>query len=296
VIAGAGTTTWSVTRGTNGTEVQAHNSGSSVSYVAQVGGFMAGLIDADVDTFIVQSLNPSENALLYMTHTKREGLTDIGGATVFREVFRQITTFQYDREQKIACENTSTQEFDEDLNTWEIVKHDSRFHSETTGGAIRTTRLSYVFEDSKYKISSSDVQQVGGSRPSVNNASGRRTVLTFQAQAPQGELDGLGNPLDPGEGFYTWTYENPYIGQTVCDQLYALALAEQQAQLSGIKWEIINFDGILNPNVGVTRSVSIEREDETFADYLIEDVAHDFGTDFAGTKGTAKRLTTEDLS
>jgi hypothetical protein len=259
-------------------------------------GTIQSIIPADTDTFVIQSLTPSEDALLYMAHTKREGLTDRNGGTRFLEVLRQVTQYYYDEEKQVACEQTTTQEFDEDLGQWGISKHASRTHSQITGGSVRTTLQSFTFEDSRYKLSSADIQNVGGTRPSINHASSRKNVLTYQAQSPQGDVDDDGNAIDPGEGLYTWSYENPYIGQAVCDTLYALAQEEKTFQLSGAKWEIITFDGVLNPNINVGRPVEIEREDATFENYIVEDLSHQFGTDFAGTGGTAKRLTTEDLS
>lgn len=258
-------------------------------------GLIQSVIPADVDTFIVQSATPSEEALLYMAHAKREALIDRGGTVQFLESLRQTTQYYYDEESQVACEQSTTQEYDEDLGTWGITKHASRTHSQITGASVRTTLKSFTFEDSRYKLSSADIQNVAGTRASINHASSRKNVLTFQAQSPQGEIDADGQPIDPGEGYYTWTYENPYIGQSVCDTLYALAQEEKLFQLSGAKWETVNFDGILNPNINVTRPLSIEREDETFRDYWVEEVSHQFSTDFAGSTGTGKRLTTEDL-
>lgn len=253
-------------------------------------------ISADAETFVIQSGSPSENALLYMAHTKREGWKERDGVTRFLEIFRQTTQYYYDLEQQVACEQTTTQEFDEDLGTWGITVHASRTHCQLSGGTVRTTLQSFTFEDSKYQLTSADVQNVGGTRPSVNHAASRQSVLTFQAQAPQGDIDDEGNPIDPGENLYTWTYENPYIGQEVCDTLYELAQEEKEFQLSGAKWETVACDGVLNPNINVGRPVSIEREDATFRDYWMEDLTHTYSSNFAGTSGTGRRLTTEDLS
>lgn len=257
------------------------------------------LTSISIETFVAQSLTPSENALLYMIHSKREGLADatINGinGVYFRELFRNLTEYNYDTEGNISCELNASQEFLTDENRWDIASVTYRTHSQTTGGSVRTTLTNYIFEDSRFKISSADTQQVGGTRPRLNDTASRKAVLTHQAQSPQGELDDDFQPIDPGEGFFTWTFSHPYIGQSVCDDIYTLAQEEKAFQLLGYKWENINFSGTLNPNIYVGQPVSIEVDESEFVDYIVENVTHQFSTTFAGTSGTAKRLTLNDL-
>lgn len=249
----------------------------------------------DVDTFIVQSLSPSETALLHMVHSKTEAFVDIDGVKVFRERSREIVEYQYDEDGNVACENKATQEFLPEEGRWDVAEHTSRTHSQITGGAVQTTRQNFIFEDSKFVLDQSDRQLIGGTRPRLNDGPARRALITHQAQAPQGELDEEFQPIDFGEGFLTWQYESPYIGQAVCDQVYQLALDEREFQRQGYRWEELPFDGILNPNLWVGQSVSVEIAEGEFRDYIVQTVSHRFGTDQALTSGSARRLTQEEL-
>ncbi len=265
-------------------------------------------LHGDVATFLTQSLSPSENALLFMVHSRREGyidysfksddglgnITTITG-TVFREKERHITQYNYDANGNITCENNSTQEYDTALGAWGLTSHTTRTHSQTTGGSVRTTLLNFVFEDSKFKILVTDVQQVGGGRPRINSPASRQNVLTHQSQSPQGEVDKAGNVIDPGAGFFTWTFENPYMGQYVCDIVYQLALDEQVFQLTEPKWDEIEFESVLNPNIFIGQTVQIEEESGVFKSFIVEQVTHRFNTSSAHTTGNAKRLTREDI-
>lgn len=262
----------------------------------------------DVDTFITQSTAPSANALLYLVHTRRSGYIDVSyrtddglgnvttvSGTLFREVFRNLTQYNYDSTGSVSCENNSTQEYDASAGTWGLTTHTSRTHSQTTAGSVRTTLLNFVFEDSKFKIAAADTQQVGGARPILNQTGGRQAVITHQAQSPQGEVDAAGNVIDPGNGFFIWSFENPYMGQDTTDLVYQLALDEQAFQLLGYKWDEVEFESIFNPNLFIGQSVPVEVESGVFKDYIVEQVTHRFSSGEARTTGNAKRLTLEEI-
>lgn len=254
------------------------------------------LVPADVDTFLIQSASPSSAALLWQVHTKRSGLVDRDGATVFAEVFRQVNQYYYNDDHEVCLEVNTTQEFDEDLGTWGIVNHSTRTHSQVTGGNVRTTLLNFTFEDSRFKIASADTQNVGGTRPKPNAPASKQDLITHQAQAPQGEVDDEGEPIDIGEGRYIWSFEHPYIGQSVCDDLYQEALNERTFQQDGYRWEELTFEGILNPNLRAGQPVSIEVAEGQFESYWLVNVSHRFTWNLATSSGTAKRLTLEELA
>jgi hypothetical protein len=254
------------------------------------------LVPADVDTFLVQSASPSSAALLWQVHTKRSGLIDRNGGVQFDEVFRSVTQYYYTEEQEVGLEINTTQEFDEDTGRWGIVNHATRTHSQVTGGNVRTTLLNFTFEDSRFKIASADTQNVGGTRPKPNAPASKQDLLTHQAQAPQGELDDDLEPIDLGEGHYIWSFESPYIGQSVCDDLYAETLRERTFQQAGYRWEDLQFDGILNPNLRAGQPLSVEVEEGEFEDYWLVDVQHKFTWNRATSSGTARRLTLEELT
>lgn len=266
--------------------------------------FVQNQIIGDVADLVVISNGPSAKALLYLIHTKREGLTDFNGITIFREIFRQVTQYYHDKDQQIACEETSTQEFDSSTGTWGVTTHASRRHSQTTGGAIRTELLNFIFENSRFKLQSADVQQVGGIRPSINQPASRLGLITVQVQSPQGVLDANGNPIDlaadpnnPGQSLYTWTYENPYIGQDVADNLYQLALNEQVFQQTTGRWEYITLEmALLMPNIYVAMPVTVERDDGSLRDYWVEEVTHSYTAMQAVSAIRVKRITTEGLT
>jgi hypothetical protein len=250
------------------------------------------ILTADVETFVAQSLNPSPDAHLFMASSRREGYVDVnGGGTRFQETERGMTTYYYDSDGGIACEVNVTQKFDEDTGTWGNQNVTIKTHSQTSGASVRTQRSSFTFEDSKFKLDTVAVQQVGGARPKVNYPNTRKMVQSVQAQSPQGEIDANGNVIDPGEGLFVWNYENPYIGQTICDQLYQLALDEKTFQLAGYRWETINFESILQPDLHHGMPVSVEVSSGVYKDFLCETVAHSGDTTNAKTTGTAKRLT-----
>ncbi len=108
-------------------------------------------------------------------------------------------------------------------------------------------------------------------------------------------MDDEGEPIDLGEGHYIWSFEHPYIGQDVCDTLFAEAGVERDFQLEGYKWEELQFEGILNPNLRGGQPVSIEVETGVFKNYWLLSVQHRFTWNRATSSGTARRLTLEDL-
>ena len=266
--------------------------------------FIQNQIIGDVADLEVVSAGPSEKALLFLIHTKREGLTDVNGVTIFREIFRQTTQYYFDKDQQIACEETSTQEFDSSTGTWGVTTHTSRHHSQTTGGALRTHLLNFIFEDSRFKLQSADVQQIGGIRPSINQPASRFGLISVQVQSPQGDLDTNGNPIDlaadpnnPGQSLYTWTYENPYLGQETADDVYQLALDEQAFQQTTGRWETVVLEmALLMPNLFVGMPVTVERDDGSLRDYWVEEVNHNFTAVRATSSVRVKRITTEGLS
>jgi hypothetical protein len=252
-------------------------------------------VETDVETFSLQSQTPSSAALLWQVHTKRSGIVDRNGATLFAEVFRQVNQYYYNAAHEVGLEINTTQELDEDTGQWGIVNHATRIHSQVTGGNVRTTLLNFTFEDSRFKITSADVQNVGGTRPKPNAPASKLDLLTHQAQAPEGEVDIHGEPIDFGQGRTIWSFEHPYIGQSVCDDLYQATLAERDFQQAGYRWEELQFEGILNPNLRSGRPVSIEVEEGVFANYWLVSVQHRFTWNQAMSSGTARRLTLETL-
>jgi Concanavalin A-like lectin/glucanases superfamily len=269
-------------------------------------------ISADTDLISLQSATPSSAALLWVIHSKRwahvdrgttetfvndrHTLTQVGAATVFIEKFREVTQYYYNDSHEVITEVHTTQSFDEDTGRWGIANHDTRTHSQVTGGNVRTTLLKYTFEDSRFKLDTADVQNVGGTRPKPNAPASKMDVVTHQAQAPAGEVDADGEPIDFGEGHYIWSFEHPYIGQSVCDDLYAETQRERDFQLAGYRWEELQFEGILNPNIRTGQPLSIEVADGVFKDYWAVSVQHQFTWNHAATSGTARRLTLEELS
>ena len=258
------------------------------------------------DMISYTSSAPSENALLLGVNSRRWGNVPVsqaategneGAQTTFREVFRSHTTYFYDSEGAVSAEGSAIQEFDTDTPpaAWRKTQYTMRTHSPTTGGTLRTQLTNFVFEDSEFQLDSVDVQQVGGSRAEIANPGSRKNLITRQAQAPQGELDDQGNVIDPGEGKYVWSYENPYIGQEVCDQLYQMALDEQTFQLQGFRWERVPFESVLNPVIHVGQPVRVEISDGIFKNYWVMQVSHSFNPQQAMTTGTAWRLTQEAL-
>jgi hypothetical protein len=269
-------------------------------------------ISGDVDLVSLQSATPSSAALLWLIHTKRWALVDhgstqtfvlnrhtlnqVGAATVFIEKFREVTQYHYNDQHEVITEVHTTQTFDEDTGRWEVTNHDTRTHSQVTGGNVRTTLLKYTFEDSRFKLDTADVQNVGGTRPKPNAPASKLDVITHQAQAPMGELDAQGQVIDFGQGRYIWSFENAYIGQSVCDDRYAETLRERDFQLAGYRWEELQFEGVLNPNIRAGQPLSIEVADGVFKDYWAVNVQHQFTWNHAATSGTARRLTLEDLA
>jgi hypothetical protein len=253
-------------------------------------------MSADVELVSLQSATPSSAALLWQVHTKRSALIDRNGTTVFAEKLREVTQYYYTDSHEVGSEVQTSQEFDEDTGRWGIANHSTRTHSQVTGGNVRTTLLKFTFEDSRFKLDTADVQNVGGTRPKPNAPASKQDVITHQAQAPAGEVDVEGNPIDFGEGHYIWSFEHPYIGQSVCDDLYAETQRERDFQLAGYRWEELQFEGILNPNIRTGQPLSIEVAEGVFKDYWAINVQHQFTWNHAATSGTARRLTLEDLS
>jgi len=253
------------------------------------------VIPGSVTAIVRTSEAPNESSLPWVTTSRREGIIERNGVDQFVEVFRGITQYYYDTESQVACECHTTQEFDEDAGAWGISQTSIRTHSQQTGATVRTQLSSFTFEDSKFKIDSVDVQNVGGTRPDPTNIASRKNVLTHQVQAPQGDFDLDGNPIDPGEGRISWTYENPYIGQSVADDLYQSAQDEKTFQVAGYKWETLNFTSVFNPNIRAATPATIEVSAGVSKEFWIESVNHTFSTNAALTTGTAKRLTLDDL-
>lgn len=276
-------------------------------------------ITASADLIVYQSTAPSQNALPWVTQTKRWGwierkqtvpqtdgdgnaLTDGSGNvltqtqtnTIFTEVFREVTQYYYDSEGRVACEATSTQELDEDTFQWGPTKLTQRIHSQTTGNSVRSSLSNFTFEDSKYKMTSVSVQQVGGVRPDPVLPNSRYGMIATQAQSPL--LFGVnGDLVDIAQSRYTWSYQNPLLGQAECDRLYQLTLEERAFQLTGPRWETVPFETYLNPAIHAAQPIILEISPGVFRDYWVQEVSHRMGTDGAFTSGTAMRITLEDL-
>jgi hypothetical protein len=254
------------------------------------------VIAADINTLINQSSTPSSNALLWQTHTYREAWIDVAGVTLFGEKEKTVTKNYYNADHEICSQTDTKQELDEATGQWQITDHVTRNHSQVTGGLVRTTLQNFIFEGNRFKLTSADVQHVGGTRPRPNNPAGKQNVITHQAQSPAGDLDIDGNVIDYGEGLYLWTFDNPYIGQDVCDALYTETQIEQDFQVAGYRWEECQFQGILNPNLRAGQPVSIEVSEGVFVNYWLVEVTTRFTWNLATSSGTARRLTLDDLT
>lgn len=264
-------------------------------------------IQTDVSGLTNSNLAPSESALLRATHTTRYGLKSVSVTDpdthvtttelVFTELLRSNKQFYYNGQHEIHLEQEWTTEL-EDTPTgpeWGYTKYESRSHSQFTSGTTRTQVLQFGFESSKFVLSAAAAQHVGGGLPRMNEVGSRANLTVAQAQAPQFSFDNHGVPTVFTEERVVWSYDNQYLDQTRCDEVYQLVLDEQALQAAGYKWEEITLEGILTPNLWPGLPLSIEVDDAEFKDYWCESVTHSFTADSARTSLTAKRLTLETL-
>ncbi len=254
-------------------------------------------IPMNPDNVQVYSQAPDQNSLLWITCSKQYGFHDnAAGLTVFGEVQRDITQYYYDVNQTVAQEVTSSQTFDSSTGQWGINTLTIRNHGQITGNTVRTTLTNFTFENSEFKFSVADHQQVAGTRPDFRAVSPRGCVITVQAQSPQGELDLAGHVIDPGQGRFIWTYSNPYLGQTETDKVYQNTLTEKEFQTQRWVWEETSWESPLNVNLHQGKPVSIEIEAGVFRDFVISEAKHLFSASEARSVGNAKRLTQEALT
>lgn len=249
------------------------------------------------DDIQVYSSLPDQNALLWIVANRHWAIADnANGTSSFQEESRSITQYYYDNTQKMAGEIAVTQSYDTSTGQWGVATLTKRTHYPTTGNSLRTHLSLFDYEDSKFKISSVDHQLVSGTRVDFRAVNPRGCLVTVQAETPQGgEFDPLGRIVEPAADKYVWTYDNPYLGQTETDIVYANALAEQAFQIQGSKWERVTVVTTLTPAIHHGQPVSIEVESGVFHDYWVETVVHRFSISEAKTIINAKRLTQEDL-
>jgi hypothetical protein len=252
----------------------------------------------NADDITAYSALPDANALLWIIATRHWGIVDnANGTATFQEESRSITQYYYDNLQKVAAEITVSQSFDTITGQWSVATLTTRTHYAATGNSLRTSLQLFSFEDSKFKISTTDHQLVSGTRVDLRAVNQRSCLVTVQAETPQGqEIDPLGRIIEPAADRYVWMYDNPYLGQPETDTIFANAQFEQAFQLEGFRWETVSIVASLLPGLHHGQPISIEVESGVFRDYWIEEVRHTFAVDQARSILRAKRLTLEDLS
>lgn len=242
------------------------------------------------------SAGPSPLAIPYQTNSIVSGIDPSDGT--FKEQQRTQTEFYYDQRFQLAAETTSVNTFNSSTQQWELDSVQHRPISETTGGSSRIRRISFSNADGVLSFDGSDTQQVGGGRPDPAQITGNAAVVTFQAMAPepQVEFDIFNQAIvvDPGNT-PVWMYENGWLGQNECEAVLGLARVEQSLQVGGYKWEEVSFTGVLDPNLQAGMPIALEVAEGVFVDYWLESVSHSFDTGEALTKGSAKRITQDDL-
>jgi|SRR5579872_3939069 len=254
-----------------------------------------GPVALDAASLVNQSTSPSADALLFMTSIVRSGLVASGSGTVFQDLERSVRECFYDAAGNLACEATTTQSYDTSLLQWKLAEMSVRTHAEATSGAVRTQLLNLQYDGTVFEFNNSATQVVAGGRPSTTQRGSRRSVITVQAQSPFGELDGSGNPIDPGTGLFTWSYESPYLGQSMCDVVFGNAVEEKSLQLTNPRWEQVDLECPLLPHVYAGQILQVEVTTGTFLTYILDTVAHQFESNQAATRLSGRRITTTPL-
>lgn len=247
-----------------------------------------GPAQLDAPTLISQSANPSADSLLFMTSILRFGLVDTGNGIVFQEIEQSVRQCFYDSRGNLACEATTTAEYDTTALEWKITEMNVRTHAETTSGATRTQFLNLQYTGSLFEFNTADTQVVAGGRPNTTQRNSRRAVTTVQAQSPFADLDAQGHPIDVGAGLVTWTYESPYLDQHTCDFVVSYAEAELPRQL--LNWDEIEIECPLLPNAFAGIGLSVETSTGVFTPYVAEEVIHNFEANRATSRVVGKRL------
>lgn len=275
-------------------------------------------VQTDLSGIEASSLEPTDTCLLRATHSSRYGLKEVTQrtialsnvtVTIFTEVFRSRKEFFYNARHEILSEQEWTQELQEvqtpdDLHPgqtiqsleWGYSLYHARTHSQFTSGTVKTQLLSFEFVNSKFQLSQAQSQHVGGSLPKLNETASRDNVTAVQFQSPTYIIGGNGVPVVFTQNRTVWSYDNPLLGQDMCDTVRQFALDEKSFQLAGYRWEEASLEGILNPNLRSGQPVSVEMGAGVFRDFWLDSVGHKFAENGAKTQATVKRLTLEALS